>query len=333
MRILVTGGEGFIGSHVVEQLCELKHHVMTLDNHDTYGLLTPEELRKIHQWRQRNWAPAVLKHRGTVTDADTLLRIFQWKPEIVIHLASYPRAKLVNKNPVLGVNNIIDGTVNLLQHCKNFGVKRFVFVSSSMIYGHFEDGVKESADTKPINIYGEAKLASERFCKHFQQFSGVEYVIARPSGVYGPGDIPDRVVTKFFDQAMNNETITVHKGINKVDFTYVTDAADGIIKCALHPGAANLSFNITSGEGHSLESLAEYIKDITDSRSEILVDGRNDLYPSRGGLDITRARDILGYDPQVSLLKGLNNYHDWVQEIKPPAEQGEDILNQPVNQW
>jgi nucleoside-diphosphate-sugar epimerase len=296
-------------------------------------LLTTEELRKIHQWRQRNWAPQVLRYRGTVTSQDTLLRVFSHKPDVVIHLASYPRAKLVNNNPLKGVNNIIDGTINLLQHCKNFRTKRFVFVSSSMIYGHFEDGVKENARTKPINIYGEAKLAAERFCKHFQQFSDVEYTIARPSGVYGPGDIPDRVVTKFFDQAINNQTITVHKGINKVDFTYVTDAAEGIIKCALHPGAANLSFNISSGEGHSLESVANHIKNIADSKSEILVDGRNNLYPSRGGLDISRARDILGYDPQVSLLKGLNNYYDWVQEINPPVEKGEDILNQPVNQW
>jgi nucleoside-diphosphate-sugar epimerase len=317
----------------VERLCELCHNVMTLDNHDTYGLLTTDELARIHQWRQRRWSEKVARRKGCVTDKDTLLKVFQFSPEIVIHLASYPRAKLVNNDPLLGVNNIVDGTINLLKHCKNFGTKRFVFVSSSMIYGHFEDGVKESADTKPINIYGEAKLAAERFCKQFQTSFGVEYVIARPSGVYGPGDIPDRVVTKFFDQAINDQTITVHKGINKVDFTYVTDAAEGIIKCALHPGAANLSFNISSGEGHSLESVAKHIKNIAYSKSEILVDGRNSLYPSRGGLDISRARDILGYDPRVSLLKGLNNYYDWVMEMNPPIEQGEDILNQPVNQW
>jgi nucleoside-diphosphate-sugar epimerase len=327
VRILVTGGEGFIGSHIVERLCELKHHVMTLDNHDTYGLLTSEELSKLNQWRQRNWAPAVIKHRGTVTDADTVLRIFQWRPEVVIHLASYPRAKLVNKDPLLGVSNIINGTINLLQHCKNFGVKRFVFVSSSMIYGHFEDRVKESADTKPINIYGEAKLAAERFCKHFQQFSGVEYVIARPSGVYGPGDIPDRVVTKFYDQAVNDEDITVHKGINAVDFTYVTDAAEGIIKCATHPGAANLSFNISSGTGTELKHLAEHIVSMTDSKSSITEEGRDPLYPTRGALDISRARDLLGYAPQVSLLKGLNNYHEWILgfDTKQQLEDFTDI--------
>ena len=314
MKILVTGGEGFIGSHIVERLCELKHHVMTLDNHETYGLLTSEELSKLNQWRQRNWAPAVLRHTGTVTDADTLLRIFQWRPEVVIHLASYPRAKLVNKDPLLGVSNIIDGTINLLQHCKNFGVKRFVFVSSSMIYGHFEDGVKESADTKPINIYGEAKLASERFCKHFQQFSGVEYVIARPSGVYGPGDMPDRVITRFYDQAIKNETIKCHKDINKIDFTYVSDAAEGIIQCATNPSAANLSFNIGSGEGTDLMTLAKHIVDITDSKSDIVYEGRDNLYPSRGSLDIFRAKEILKYEPKTSLLKGLYSYHEWYQD-------------------
>ena len=320
MRILVTGGEGFIGSHIVERLCELRHDVMTLDNHDTYGLLTTDELAHIHQWRQRRWTDRVTRRRGSVTDKDTLLKVFQSRPEIVIHLASYPRAKLVNNDPLLGVNNIVDGTVNLLEHCKNFGTKRFVFVSSSMIYGHFEDGVKENADTKPINIYGEAKLAAERFCKQFHASFGLEYVIARPSGVYGPGDIPDRVVTKFFDQAMQNKNITVHQGINKVDFTYVTDAAEGIIRCATTPGAANLSFNITSGEGHSLESVAQHIKEIADSRSEIRVEGTNSLYPSRGGLDISRARDILKYNPQVGLIEGLNHYHDWIRQMHPPKD-------------
>jgi nucleoside-diphosphate-sugar epimerase len=320
LRILVTGGEGFIGSHIVERLCELRHDVMTLDNHDTYGLLTTDELAHIHRWRQRRWTDRVIRRRGSVTDKDTLLKVFQWEPEIVIHLASYPRAKLVNNDPQLGVNNIVDGTINLLEHCKNFGTKRLVFVSSSMIYGHFEDGVKENADTKPINIYGEAKLAAERFCKQFHASFGLEYVIARPSGVYGPGDIPDRVVTKFFDQAMQNKNITVHQGINKVDFTYVTDAAEGIIQCAITPRAANLSFNITSGEGHSLESVAQHIKEIADSRSEIRVEGTNSLYPSRGGLDISRARDILNYDPQVGLVQGLNHYHDWIRQMHPPKD-------------
>ena len=315
MKILVTGGEGFIGSWIVEQLCELKHQVYTLDNHDTYGLINADQLKHLHNWRQRNWADKVFKSKGTVTDRDKLLGMFQHRPEVVIHLASYPRAKIVHQNPTLGIDNIIGGTINLLEHCQNFGVKRFVFVSSSMIYGNFQDGVKEGDDTKPLNIYGEAKLAAERFCKHYQKFHGVEYVIARPSGVYGPGDIPDRVVTTFYDRAIKNEKITVHKGIGAVDFTYVEDAADGIIRCATTPGAANLSFNISSGEGTELKNLARHIVSITESKSEIIEEGRNQMYPARGALDISRARDLLGYNPQTSLLKGLNKYHEWYQNF------------------
>lgn len=315
MKILVTGGEGFIGSWIVEKLCEQNHQVLTLDNHDTYGLINEKDLAILYKWRKRNWAKKVQTYRGSVTDRDKVLGVFQNRPDVVIHLASYPRAKIVHQNPTLGVDNIVGGTINLLEHCKNFGVKRFVFVSSSMIYGHFQSGVKEGADTKPINIYGEAKLAAERFCKHYQTFSNVEYVIARPSGVYGPGDIPDRVVTNFYEKAIKNENITVHKGIGAVDFTYVEDAADGIIKCATQPGAANLSFNISSGEGTELTRLAQSIIDITDSKSLIVQEGRSQLYPARGALNISRARELLGYNPQTSLLKGLNNYHTWYQNF------------------
>ena len=315
MRILVTGGEGFIGSCIVEKLCELKHQVYTLDNHDTYGLLEQSQLQKIYEWRKRNWASKVHTYKGSVLDSNKVLSAFQNKPDVVIHLASYPRAKIVHQNPMMGIDNIVNGTINLLEHCKKFNTQRFVFVSSSMIYGNFNDGVKEGDKTKPINIYGEAKLAAERFCKHFQNHAGVEYVIARPSGVYGPGDIPDRVVTTFHRQALANETICVHKGINAVDFTYVEDAADGIIQCAVNPSAANLSFNISSGEGTHLMDLAKHIVSLTDSKSEVKIQGTNLIYPSRGALDISRAKDILGYNPRTSLLKGLFNYHQWYEQI------------------
>ena len=92
------------------------------------------------------------------------------------------------------------------------------------------------------------------------------------------------------------------------------DAAEGIIKCATVPGASNLSFNISSGEGTELKSLAEKIVSITQSQSEIVEEGRSQMYPARGALNISRAQDLLGYKPNTALLKGLYNYHDWYQE-------------------
>ena len=182
-----------------------------------------------------------------------------------------------------------------------------------MVYGDFKDGTKEESKTKPKNIYGEAKLTGERLTKLFATRDNLNYVIVRPSGVYGPGDLPDRVVSKFFDKAMANETITLHNGENKVDFTYRDDAASGIVKAATSD-VANLSFNITAGNATSLRTLAETIIDITDSSSEIKDIGDHKLYPSRGTLDISRAKDLLDYSPMVSLKEGLQKYYDWIRQ-------------------
>ena len=181
-----------------------------------------------------------------------------------------------------------------------------------MIYGHFKDGRKEGSKTKPINIYGEAKLAGERLTKLFSKKEGLNYSIVRPSGVYGPGDMPDRVVSKFFERAMKNETLTVHNGKNKIDFTYRDDAANGIIKAAFSQ-VANVSFNITNGKAITLEELAGKIIEITNSESDIEDIGNHPLYPMRGTLDIGRAKDLLGYEPEISLEEGLKSYYEWLK--------------------
>jgi nucleoside-diphosphate-sugar epimerase len=312
MRILVTGAYGFIGSRIVERLLEMGHDVTAMDNKETYGVITTEELQKLYTWRQRNWTKTVARAEGDVTDRNDVLSAFKPRPDYVIHLASYPRAKIVNNDPWIGVQNVIGGTVNLLWHCQHMPVKKFVFVSSSMIYGHFSDGTREDAVTKPNNLYGEAKLTAERFVKHYQQQHGIDYAVVRPSGVYGPGDMEDRVLSKFFSNAMNDRTITVHDGDNKVDFTYIDDTAEGIIKATLSE-VSNRSFNITAGNATSLRTAAEKIIALTGSKSEIVDTGAHKLYPRRGTLDITRAKDLLGYEPKNTFDQGLQNYYEWLQ--------------------
>lgn len=311
MRFLVTGGLGFIGSRIVERLIEMEHEVIVLDNKETYGVITPEELSKLYSWRQRNWKN-VYQKPGDVTSQDDVLNAFKNRPDYVIHLASYPRAKIVNNNPWLGVQNIIGGTVNLLTHCANIPVKKFVFVSSSMIYGHFTDGTKEDANTKPNNLYGESKLTAERFVKHYHNENKINYAIVRPSGVYGPGDMDDRVLSKFFQKAMSNQTIEVHDGDNKVDFTYINDTAEGILKATMS-NESNQSFNITAGNATSLRVAAEKIIKLTNSKSDIVDTGAHKLYPRRGTLDISRAKEKLNYQPQTSFDQGLKYYYEWLQ--------------------
>ena len=310
MKILVTGGKGFIGSKIVEMLSS-EHSVTVMDNQETYGLMTAEQLQELYKWRERNWK-TVSYINGDVLDRDDCLRAFRNRPDIVIHLATYPRAKIVENDPIEGVPKVINGTINLLWHCHKFGIQKFVYVSSSMVYGDFVDGTKEDGHTKPINIYGEAKLTGERITKLFAKRHGLNYNIVRPSGVYGPGDMPDRVVSKFFENAISNNTITLHDGNNKVDFTYRQDAATGIIQSALSM-VANTSFNITAGNSTSLRNLAEKIIEITGSESDIQDIGKQDLYPKRGTLDISRAKDLLGYEPKFTLEQGLKSYYDWLQ--------------------
>ena len=314
MKYLVTGGLGFIGSKIIEKLSNDGHSVICVDNKDTYDILTEGQLDKLITWRTRNWDnKKVSVIIGDILDRDVCLRAFKSRPDIVIHLATYPRAKIVDENPILGIPKVIGTTTNLLWHASNFETKKFVYISSSMVYGDFVDGTKEESNTKPQNIYGEAKLTGERLTKLFAKRDGLNYVIVRPSGVYGPGDLPDRVVSKFFQKAMNNETIELHNGENKVDFTYRQDAAYGIIKAASSE-VANTSFNITAGNASSLRTLAETIIDITGSKSELQDIGMHKLYPLRGTLDIGRAKDLLAYQPQFSLRQGLESYYDWIRQ-------------------
>ena len=310
MKILITGGEGFIGSWIVEKLCRMGHKITTIDSGETYDVIDRDSLDSLCQWRQRNWNQ-VTKKSGDVTVP--LDRVWLRKQDIVIHLASYPRAKLVNDHPEMGVENIVVGTTGMLQDCVEHGVKRFVYVSSSMVYGDFKDGADENSVPAPVNIYGEAKLSGERLTQQFNRAFGLEYVIVRPSGVYGAGDIPDRVLSKFFKAAMANEDIYVHDNENKIDFTYVEDAADGIISCALAEKAANQTFNITAGNASSLGEAAEKIIKLTGSKSKIIDTGKNSLYPSRGTLDVTKAKSFLGYMPKYDFNKGIEKYYEWLQ--------------------
>lgn len=314
MKYLITGGLGFIGSKIIEKLSGDGHSVICVDNEDTYDIITPTELGRLIKWRTRNWDHKFVHCiKGDILDRMVCLKAFSHRPDTVIHLATYPRAKIVDKDPINGIPKVIGTTTNLLWHAAKFNTKKFVYISSSMVYGDFDDGTREESNTKPQNIYGEAKLTGERLTKLFAKRDGLNYVIVRPSGVFGPGDLPDRVVSKFFAKAMRNETIELHNGDNKVDFTYRQDAAYGIIKAA-ESDVANTSFNITAGNATSLRTLAETIVEITGSDSEIKDVGMHKLYPKRGTLDISRAKDLLEYEPKFTLRQGLQSYYDWIRQ-------------------
>jgi nucleoside-diphosphate-sugar epimerase len=226
-------------------------------------------------------------------------------------MASFPRQKVVNANPAHGADVMMRGLINVLESAKRYGVRRFVYISSSMVYGDFADQVTEDAPCSPIGQYGIMKLAGEWLVKDYARRTGMEYVIIRPSAVYGPLDVEDRVVAKFMLRAMRGQVLNVNGAGETLDFTYVDDAADGIVAAALEAGAANDTYNITKSHSVSLLQAAQMVVDIVGSGSIECKDKDAD-FPSRGALNIDKARQILGFNPKVDVQEGFENYYHWL---------------------
>ena len=309
MKILVTGGLGLIGHNVVRRLEAQDHEVAIIDNMTTYGMIPQSELDYLIAEREKKIVRSPV-YRASIT-SDTLDYICnRHKFDTIIHMASFPRQKVVNANPTLGADTMMTGLLNILETAKKHHVKRVVYISSSMVYGDFVDDVTEDAVCRPQGQYGIMKLAGEDLVKDYTRRGCFDYTILRPSAVYGPLDVEDRVVSKFMLTAMRGGVLRVNGASETLDFTYVDDAADGVVAAALVPAAANQTFNITKSHSVSLLQAAEMIVKIVGNGTIELRDKDAD-FPSRGALNIDRARAVLGYDPQVDVAEGFDNYHAW----------------------
>jgi nucleoside-diphosphate-sugar epimerase len=233
------------------------------------------------------------------------------KPELVIHLASFPRQKVVNANPCLGSRTMSEGLLNLLENCKKHSVNRFFYASSSMVYGDFKDYVTEDATCHPQGQYGIMKLAGEWLVKDYQKH-GIDYTIFRPSAVYGPLDVEDRVISKFLLTAMRGGVLKVN-GVNEtLDFTYVDDAANGIVDAVQSNTTKNKIYNITKSHSKTLLSAAELAVKLVGNGS-IEVRDKDADFPTRGALDITAARKDFNFDPKIDIEEGFEIYYNWIK--------------------
>jgi len=315
MKILVTGGLGFIGHNVVAQLEQQGHTCVITDTQTTYGIVPKDELdyliveRKKKIKTDRIYRIDIADHDGI----DWLIR--EHCPSIVIHLASFPRQKVVNANPQLGSHTMSEGLLNLLEASVKYNVRKFVYVSSSMVYGNFKDiyfdGVTESHATDPIGQYGIMKLAGEWLVRDYTRRTEMAHTILRPSAVYGPLDVEDRVVSKFLLGAMRGETIQVCGGDEELDFTYVADAAAGIAEAAVSENTYNTTYNITRGHGRTLSEAAELAINIV-GQGQININVPDENFPSRGQLNIKRAHLDFEYAPTVNIEQGFRLYYEWL---------------------
>jgi UDP-glucose 4-epimerase len=322
MKILVTGGLGLIGHNVVKRLQDQSHTVSIVDNRTTYGMIPQSELDYLmsERFKKINRSPSHLYTRN-ICDRESIGDIFEIEqPDVVIHMASFPRQKVVNANPAWGASVMMEGLINVLESAKKHHVKRVVYISSSMVYGDFVDDVTEDAVCRPQGQYGIMKLAGEDLVKDYTRRGCFDHVILRPSAVYGPLDVEDRVVSKFMLTAMRGGVLKVNGSSETLDFTYVDDAADGVVAAALVPAAANQTFNITKSHSVSLLQAARMIIEIVGKGSIELRDKDAD-FPSRGALNIDRARAVLGYNPQIDVEEGFENYYGWLSKSSYFTEQ------------
>lgn len=306
MKILIAGGLGFIGHHVTAKLQSLGHDCTIVDNYEDYGILNKKELFEILMERR------LLLGNANEIYADIRTYSNYSNVDAIVHLASYPRAKAVDLNLIKASETMLAGTVKLC-HAASKNNAKFVYVSSSMVYGDWQTPkANENQICKPKSLYGLMKLQGEDLTK---AICPNNYIIIRPSAVYGPRDVTNRVVSLMFNAALNNNTIKVEGADNMLDFTYVDDIVDGIVNAVCSKETCH-TVNMSNGNSRSLYELATLIKQITNSGSIIESVDHNIRYPKRGSQDIELARKIFNFNPQTSLEVGLAKTYDWLKKKK-----------------
>jgi len=303
MRILVTGGAGFIGSHLVERLVSEGNDVTIIDNFSSGSM---ENIKNLNV--------NIIYHN--IIDKITLSGFDQ-----IYHLASLASPVYYQKNPVETALSNSVGTYNLLIEAQKHK-SRILFASTSEVYGNpLEHPQKEEywGNVNPIGVracYDESKRLGETLMIDFNREYGVETRIARIFNTYGPRmNLNDgRVIPNFIKQALKNEPITVYgDGKQTRSFCYVSDTVEGLIKLMNSNYVGPI--NIGNPREITILELAEKIIELTDSKSEIIFKELPEDDPVRRCPDITKAKEILGWEPKVSLEEGLIKTIEWFKNI------------------
>jgi UDP-glucose 4-epimerase len=305
MQCLVTGGAGFIGSHIIERLLQQKHDVICLDNFDPY--YDP----KI---KERNISPFLESKQFTLIRGDILDRKLLLETmadiDVVFHESAQAGVPISTENPLKSHEVNATGTLNLLDAAVKADIKRFIYASSSSVYGTVKYlPFDEEHPTYPVSPYGVSKLMAEHYSRVFFELYGLSTVTLRYFTVYGPRMRPDLAINIFTRQALKNEPLTIFGTGDKTrDFTYIDDIVDANM-LALAKG--NGVYNIGGGHRVSIRELAEKIIEITKSTSVIQYKDSKKGDAEHTFADTSKAWRDLGWIPKTSLDQGLRRYIEW----------------------
>lgn len=309
MKFLVTGGAGFIGSHLCEHLLN-KGQVICLDNFDLY--YSPQLKRKnIKNLMQKSHFELV---EGSILNRELLVNIFK-DVDYVFHNAAQGGVRFSVENPIKTHEVNISGTLNVLIAAVESGVKKLINASSSSVYGKVSYlPFDEKHPNIPISPYGVSKLAAEQYCRVFNEIYGLETVSLRYFTVFGPRMRPDLAINIFTRKAINNQTIEIFGDGEKTrDFTYIDNIVEANIR-AIELGSG--VYNIGSCERSSINDIANKIIEITKSDSEIIYKEAVKGDAEHTWADVRKAQNELKYSPKIGLEQGLKRYIQWIESSK-----------------
>ena len=317
MKILVTGGAGFIASHLVPRLLALgPDQIVLLDNFNDYydPALKHENVGTLlHDQR-------VSLVTGDFCDSHLCRELLaKHRPNHIIHLGASPGVPRSLERPLSYVDNNIAGTTALLEAARGVPVKRFLFASSSTVYGvGVEPPFREDGPQGiPASPYGVTKRAAELMGFTYQRLYGVPFTSLRLFNVYGPRLRPDLALAIFTGKILRGEPLTLYgDGSVRRDFTHVSDICSGIVAALTAPEIAGEAINLGHHDPIEVRHLIELVEDAVGRRATV------DQRPPREGdmpitcADLTKANRLLAYEPQVSIAAGVREYVDWFRETQ-----------------
>jgi nucleoside-diphosphate-sugar epimerase len=301
---LVTGGAGFIGSHLTEELVRRGHRVRVADS-----FITGKRQNLAH-------IPGVELVEGDLADMSVATRAVAGM-EFVLHQAAIPSVPRSVKDPITSNRANIDASLNVLVAARDAGVKRVVYAGSSSAYGDTPTLPKrEDMPTKPLSPYALQKLVAEQYCQMFTRLYGLETVTIRYFNVFGPRQDPSSPysgVISLFSTALldGRQPVIYGDGQQTRDFTYIANVVDGVLRACEAPNASGEVINVACGTRISLNTLLATMNRIVGTETQASYrDARaGDVRDSQA--DITKAKEILGYQPLVDLEAGLRHTLDW----------------------
>lgn len=313
---VVVGSHGFIGAYVCRNLINLGWKVIGIDSLSMYKPENWQMHQKHFHTRQTELLPQLAEfYRVDASQAVEVIEILeQHKPQIVINVGGSSVADQCKKNIGEAVNSIYLLNANLLQCLKNLdSLNRYTYISSSMVYGDFDTKEpSEDSPKKPKDPYGAIKLGGEYLVESFNRQFDLPYTILRPSAVYGPLDSNLRVTGIFISNAFKGKPLQVNNPEECLDFTFVEDAAEGIVKASLHDNGKNQTFNMTRGAARTIHEFAlEINKHVPNS--EIVVGQKDEhmpglVRPKRGTLSMNKSISLLGFQPKIDIEEGVERY-------------------------